>query len=50
MELLDDLLEITALSEQEAQAFCYTRNNICLTYFVLYVILPQTFILSPEWG
>ena len=29
VELLDYLLDITALSEFEAQAFRYTRINIC---------------------
>ena len=29
MKLLDYLLDITALSELEAQAFHYTRINIC---------------------
>jgi hypothetical protein len=29
VELLDNLLDITALSELEAHAFHYTRNNIC---------------------
>ena len=29
MEFLDYLLDIAALSELEAQAFRYTRNNIC---------------------
>ena len=29
VELFDYLLDITALSELEAQAFCYTRINIC---------------------
>ena len=29
VKLLDYLLEITACSELEAQAFCYTRINIC---------------------
>ena len=28
-QLLDYLLDIAALSELEAQAFRYTRNNIC---------------------
>ena len=29
VKLLDYLLDITAWSELEAQAFCYTRINIC---------------------
>ena len=29
VKLLDYLLDITAWSELEAQAFRYTRNNIC---------------------
>ena len=52
MELLDYMLDIAALLELEAQAFCYTRNNIAnhvyvtnKIWFEMMIVLAQIIVL-----